>query len=240
VTLLGASALLAQENLVHNATVHDAAPQETIPDPFPGRWPHPFAYAGAGLMGGGYAPLAWEGGGGLMIDTRHFLGSAEGSYDNGHKVNDGTGNNPNGHDRGLGAAAYFRFSSGWFGGVGASWSQLSTTNYTKGGSHPTFGGGRDYFHEKCAVENCVSDFSIRLGIDYILPGTDHLNALQGPQLRFYFPSPAAKGHIFFRETIGIYEFHETVTEPSNLALTRQQISNRSVTSFGELTLMYRF
>ena len=76
--------------------------------------PRPFVYAGAGLMGGGYAPLAAEAGGGLRIDSRHFLASAEGWYDNnGHKTNDGTGNNPKGHDRGLVGATYYRFSSGW-------------------------------------------------------------------------------------------------------------------------------
>jgi hypothetical protein len=202
--------------------------------------PRPFFYAGAGLMGAGYAPLAWEGGGGLRIDSQHFLASAEGAYDNGHKTNDNDQPNPKGHDRTLAATTYYRLSSGWFAGLGARWSQLSTTNYTKGAWGPTFGGGKDYFHKKCAVENCGSDFSMRLSVDYVLPGTDHSNALQGPQVSFYMPSPSAKGHIFCRETIGIYEFHETVTEPSNLTLTRQQMGDRSVTTFGELTLMYRF
>jgi hypothetical protein len=202
--------------------------------------PHPFIYAGAGLMGGGYAPLAAEAGAGLMINSKHFLAVAEGFYDNGHKTDDNDQPNPKGHDRGLSGSAYFRLSSGWFAGMGARWSQLSTTNYTKSGWRPTFGGGKDYFHKKCALEDCISDFSMRLGVDYVLPGTDHANAVQGPLLSFYLPSPSAKGHIFFRETIGVYAFHETVTDPSNLTLTRQQMGQRSVTSFGELTLMYRF
>ena len=237
--LFGGPALFAQ-NVVHETVAHDTAAEETIPDPFPSPWPHPFVYAGAGLMGGGYAPLAWEGGGGLTIDTRHFLAFAEGEYDNGHKTNDNTGPNPKGHDRTLAAAGYFRLSSGWLAGVGARWNQLSTTNYTKGGWRPTFGGGKDYFHKTCAAENCVSDFSMLVRVDYLLPGTDHFNAVQGPLISLYFPSPSAKGHVFFRETLGIYEFHETVTAPSNLILTRQQMGDRSVTSFGELTVMYRF
>jgi hypothetical protein len=227
------------EPVVQQAVSQKPVAEESAQQPS-GLVPRPFLYAGAGLMGGGYAPLAWEGGGGLIIDTRHFLASAEGSYDNGHKTDDGGPPNPKGHDRGLAATAYFRLSSGWFAGVGARWSQLSTTNYTKGAWRPTFGGGKDYFHKKCAAENCVSDFSMRAGIDYVLPGGDHLNALQGPLLSFYMPSPSAKGHIFFRETLGIYEFHETVTEPSIPSLTQQQIGNRYVTSFGELTVMYRF
>jgi hypothetical protein len=234
-------ALFAKSELsAQQAVSQKSAAEESDLQPSRSLIPRPFFYAGAGLMGGGYAPLAWEGGGGLRIDSRHFLAFAEGSYDNGHKTNDDDQPNPKGHDRELAAATYFRFSSGWFAGMGARWSQLSTTNYTKGGWRPTFGGGKDYFHKKCAIEDCISDFSMRLGVDYVLPGTDHSNAVQGPLVSVYFPSPSAKGHIFFRETLGIYEFHETVTEPSNLTLTSQQIGQRSVTSFGELTLMYRF
>ena len=228
------SALFAQQVASQDPVAGDASQQ------LHGLIPRPFLYAGGELMGGGYAPLAWEGGGGLRIDSRHFLASAEGRYDNGRKTNDNDQPNPNGHDRGLAGAAYFRLSSGWFLGTGARWSQLSTTNYAKSGWRPTFGGGKDYFHKTCALENCVGDFSMRIGVDYLLPGADHTNALQGPLLSVYMPSPAAKGHLFFRQTMGIYEFHETITEPSNLTLTRQQIGDRSVTSFYELTLMYRF
>lgn len=232
--MLGAKPKLSAQQAVSQPPAGDADQQPH------GFVPRPFVYAGAGLMGGGYASLAAKGGGGLRIDSGHFLASAQGWYDNGHKTNDGTGNNPKGHDRGLVGATYYRLSSGWFAGVGARWSQLSTTNYTKGGWWPTFGGGKDYFHKTCAVEDCIADFSMRFGVDYVLPGTDHFNALQGPLLSFYMPSPSAKGHLFFRETIGIYEFHKTVTDPSNKILTQQQIGSRSVTSFAELTLMYRF
>jgi hypothetical protein len=202
--------------------------------------PHPFAYGGLSLMSGGYAPLAANGGAGLRIDSQHFLLSAEAWYDNGHKTNDNNQPNPNGHDRGLVGTSSFRLSSGWFFGAGASWSQLSTTNYKKSSWRPRFGGGKDYFHKSCAMEDCISDFSMRLGVDYLLPGTDHANGLQGPSISFYVPSPSAKGHWFFRETLGIYSFHSTVTDPTNLALYRYQISHRSVTSSGELTVMYRF
>jgi hypothetical protein len=220
-TLFVTSMLLAQQ-IVSKKPLAEESDQQS-----PGFLPRPFAYAGAGLMGGGYAPLASEGGGGLRVDSRHFLASAEGWYDNGHKANDNDLPNPNGHDRGLDGAAYFRLSSGCFFGMGARWSQLSTTNYTKSAWRPMFGGGKDYFYKTCALENCVADFSMRLGADYVLPGADHSNALQGLLVSFYMPSPAAKGHIFFRETLGIYEFHETLTEPSNLTLTREQIGNRS-------------
>lgn len=234
IMLFAGSMLCGQEVVSHNP------PSEEADRPTPGLLPRPFVYAGAGLMGSGYATLAATAGAGLRIDSRRFLFSAEGSYDNGHKTNDNTGPNPKGHDRGLAGAAYYRFLSGWFLGAGARWSQLSSTNYTKTAWRPTFGGGKDYFHNTCSLEDCVSDFSMRLVVDYVLPGTDHVNAVQGPLLSFYVPSPSAKGHIFFRETLGLYEFHDTVTDPSNLALTRRQIGHRSATSFGEFTLMFRF
>jgi hypothetical protein len=203
--------------------------------------PHPFVYAGGELMGGGgYAPLAAIGGTGLRIDSKHFLLNTEAWYDNGHKTNDNTGLNPKGHDRGLDGTAYFRTSSGWFFGAGTRWSQLSTTNYRKSSLHPTFGGGKDYFRQPCALENCVGGFSMRIGVDYLLRGTDHLNGTQGPLLTLFIPSPSARGHIFYRETIGAYVFHDTVTDPNNTELTRQQIANRSKDSFVEFTLMYRF
>jgi len=234
-------AVLSAKSMLFAQQVSSQKPAaEEADQQLPDLVPRPFLYAGAGLMGAGYAPLAAEAGVGLRIDSRHFLASAEGTYDNGHKTNDNTEPNPKGHDRGLDGAAYFRFSSGWFSGAGVRWSQLSTTNYTKGAWRPTFGGGKDYFHNNCAIEDCVSDFSMRLGVDYVLPGTDHANALQGPLLSIYLPSPSAKRHIFFRQTLGIYEFHQTVTDPSNLTLTRQQIGQRSATAFGELTVMYRF
>jgi hypothetical protein len=202
--------------------------------------PHPFAYVGAGLMGAGYARLAATSGAGFRIDSTHILANFEGSYDNGHKVNDNDQPNPKGHDRGLSGSAYYRFSSGWFFGAGERWSQLSTTNYTKAGSRPTFGGGKDYFHHlNCTGEGCV-DFSMRIGVDYLLKGSDHVNGSQGPLLTVIAPSPSAKGHFFFRETIGIYSFHDTVTDPNNAILTREQVSNRHVDSFSEITLMYRF
>ena len=223
-TLSVTLALVAQEFVSSQKPTADNSDQQPR-----GLLPRPFLYGGAGLMGGGYSPLAGEVGVGLRIDSRHFLASAEASYDNGHKTNDGDQPNPSGHDRGLAAATHFRLAAGWFAGVGARWSQLSTTNYSKSGWRPTFGGGKDYFLRGCKGEDCVTEFSMRLRVDYVLPGTDHFNAVQGPLFSFYMPSPAAKGHFFLRMTQGIYEFHETVTEPYNVVLTRQQIGDRSVT-----------
>lgn len=202
--------------------------------------PHPYVFAGPEGMGGGYAPFAVIAGAGIAIESQHFILDANAWYDNGHKTNDNDQPNPKGHDRGLVGSAYFRLSSGWAFGGGYRWSQLSTTNYTKGGSRPTFGGSRDFFVEGCRAEDCRGTFTMRIGVDYVLPGTDHQNASQGPLISFYTPSPSLKRHLFFREKLGIYRFHDTVTDPTNAILTREQTSHHSFDSFLELTLMYRF
>jgi hypothetical protein len=228
VMLLLSSGLFAQQFVTQQFTAH----------PF---IPHPFVFAGPEGMGGGYAPFALLGGAGLRIDGTHFILDTSASYDNGHKTNDGTQPNPKGHDRGLAGSAYYRLASGWFLGAGARWSELSTTNYTKGAWRPTFGGGKDFFYNShCASEKCGSDFSMRLSADYVLTGTDWQNGSQGPLITVYIPSPAAKGHLFWRESVGIYRFHDTVTNRSDAALTRLQMGNRSFNSFAEFTVMYRF
>jgi hypothetical protein len=215
-------------------------------------WPRPFIYGGLGLNGGGYTPASGKVGAGLRIDSDHFIWMANAAYDNAHKSNDNTLNNQKGHERSLESSIYYRFTNGWFAGGGAGWSELSTTNYTKQQFHPSVGGGKDYFHKDCAAEDCVTRWSMRLQVDYKLKGTEHVDAkgcsvpngqctndLQGPMLSFYMPSPAAKGHLFWRETVGIYRFHDTLTS-TDPALTALQESHKSTASFVEFTMMYRF
>lgn len=202
--------------------------------------PRPYVYAGGEGMGGGYAPFALLGGAGIRVDSTHFLLDANANYDNAHKTNDNDQPNPKGHDRGLVGSMYFRLPSGWAFGGGARWSQLSTTNYTKSVWRPTFGGSRDFFVSQCRTEWCGGHFTMRFGADYVLPGSDHENGLQGALLSAYIPSPSLKGHWFFRENVGIYRYHDTVTNPTDPVLTREESSHHSFDSFLELTLMYRF
>ena len=131
-------------------------------------------------MGGGYAPFAALGGAGLRLDSKRFLLDTNGQYDNGRKVNDNDQPNPKGHDRALVGSAYYRFPSAWSFGVGVRWSELSTTNYKKSSWAPTFGGSKDYFHNHCQLEGCGGNFSLRLGVDYVLKGSNWQNGRQGP------------------------------------------------------------
>jgi hypothetical protein len=38
---------------------------------------------------------------------------------------------------------------------------------------------------------------------YKLPGSDHLNAAQGPEFSLWMPSPLTSHHFFMGETVGI-------------------------------------
>ena len=201
--------------------------------------PHPYAFGGLEGMGGGYAPLAEIGGGGLRIDSRRVVVDGNGWYDNGHKINDNDQPNPTGHDRGLTGVVYLRLPSGWAIGPGARWSQLSTTNYKKSAWEPTVGGSKDYFSGGCKLERCYGGFSMQMRVDYMLKGSDWQNGTQGPLFTIYIPSPAAKAHVMYRETVGVYRFYDTVTDRTNAILTREQMSNHSWDSFAEFTIMFR-
>jgi hypothetical protein len=82
---------------------------------------------------------------------------------------------------------------------------------------PAFGPGQDYFRD---------DLSCRWQVLYITEGSDHSNAVQGPEIQFWLPSPASKIHFFYRQTAGFYEFRTTVSNPSHPVLTARQTRDR--------------
>jgi hypothetical protein len=217
------------------------------------KYPQPYVYGGLGLnRGGGYSLASGNVGIGLMMNTQHFIWNAVATYDNARKVADGTGNNPKGHDRGLASSAYYKFPFGLFLGAGASWSQLSTTNYSKQSWNRTMGIGWDYLAKECAAEDCVVNWSLRAQVDYLFKGSEHVNrqgcsvpkgkctnGVEGPKFVFYLPSPMSNSHFIFRGTLGVYDAHATVTS-IDPELTAAQIGQRSRAVFVEYTLMYRF
>jgi hypothetical protein len=150
---------------------------------------------------------------------------------NARKTNDNTVNNSKGHERFLQGRAFYRYRPGLYFGGGAQWSETSTTNYTKKAWRPTFGLGGDHFGES---------YSMRWQGMYILPGTDRANAMQGPELQLWLPSPASRKHFFYRQTLGIYEYHDTITDPTNATLTAQQAAQRHTSAFLDFTFGWRF
>jgi len=186
----------------------------------PSPWFRPYTYGGLALNRGGYSPTAGTLGAGAETDTQHFLALAEAWFENAPKQDSGTGD-----EFGAKARGFLRTAKGWYFGGGAQWSKLDTIAYAKQAWRPSFGGGKDLAQEK---------FTMRAQVLYILPGTDHLNALQGPEIALWLPSPASKGHFFYRQTLGLYEFHQT-SVPGNPGTTDRQMA-----SFLDLTFMYRF
>ncbi len=193
-----------------------AVPTSTSPS-----WPRPYVYGGLALsQGASYSPAAGIIGAGFNAESQRFIALAEGSIENAHKQDSGSGT-----ETGLKGRAFIRAGNGWYLGGGAQWSKLSTNPYSKQAWRPTFGGGKDIFRE---------DFSMRTQALYVLPGTDHWNAVQGPEIALWLPSPASGSHFFYRQTVGIYEFHQTAVPG------KSGTNDRYAAMFVQCSAMYRF
>jgi hypothetical protein len=214
--------------------------------------PHPYLALGISDMPDGYAPVAAYLEAGLDIESRHLTAEASASYDNGHKTDDNDQPNPKGHDRYLDGHLYWRMAAvghpRWMIGLGYRWSQLSTTNYTKGGNRPTFGAAYDLFfdHSNSRPEDALPalfslpSFSARFSVDWVTAGNDWQDGVHGPLFGMTMPRPIEKGHIFMVAEFGLYRFHGTVTEPTNLTLTEQQKALKYIMGTCSMGLKYRF
>ena len=205
--------------------------------------PHPYLRIGPSIMGGGYAVLAYRAETGFDVESRLWVMKGSAAYDDGHQVNDGDQPNPKGHDRSLESALYYRppiepLSGRWFVGGGWTWSQLSTTNYVHSGSRPLIGGGYDLALRPCPT--CRRDFSMRVAMDWLTGGSDWQNGSHGPQITFTLPGLREQRHWFWQQRLGVYRFHDSVTDRTNVSLTREQQSKKHFDAFLDLGIMYRF
>jgi hypothetical protein len=183
--------------------------------------PRPYTFGGLSLSkGGGFEPTADTLGAGFSLEKGKVAAMAEVSADNARKRDSGTG-----HDLFMKARAFYGIRNGWYFGAGVQQSRLITIDYSKQAWRPAFGGGRDFVRET---------FSFRAQALYILPGTDHLNASQGPEFTMWLPSPASKAHWLYREVIGIYEFHQTAV-PGDPGTEYRHLSCSA-----DFTIQYRF
>jgi hypothetical protein len=208
-------------------------------------WPHPYATVEFSAMPGGYAPVAAYGELGGDVERAPWLAHAHFGYDNGHKTNDDDQPNPKGHDRYLNFSGYWRLRhhTKWFAGGGWRWSQLSTTNYTKGGSRPFFGGGYDLFFDHQGRHPDCGGYcwgSARFTLNYFTAGTDRQNGSHGVDVGFIMPRPVEKRHIFFVSDFLLFRANETVTEPADVPLTQQQKADKFFDGSASFGIMYRF
>jgi hypothetical protein len=195
--------------------------------------PRPEIYANLYLNGEGYAIFSQSITGGVSIESRHLMLEGTATYDNSHKANDGTGNNPKGHIRTLDANAYYRLPNYWFVGSAGGWSQLSTTNYKKGGFNFELGVGTDYVFKD-------ESGSMRAIISYGPPLLDKVNGSQSIAYEVMIPSPLSQHHVIFTMASTVLFFHTTITEPTNAALTALQKSHRFVGDTSSFGLLFRF
>ena len=209
--------------------------------------PHPYLLSEIEAMPGGYYPFAAYLEAGLSVESRHVVVETHAAYDDGHKTDDGDQPNPKGHDRHLQGDVFFRLTKlghpKWMLGGGYRWSQLSTTNYTKGGSRPQFGAAYDLFFDHGGSKPDCGGYcwySARFYADYFLAGTDWQNGSHGVEFGMTVPRPVENKHLFVVWTLGIFRFHESITESNNPTLVHKQLSDKSFDSSKSVGVMYRF
>jgi hypothetical protein len=183
------------------------------------------------LNGEGFAVLSESVAAGFDFEAKRFLLDGVASYNNAHKANDGTGDNPKGHIRSLDASAYYRFPNCWFIGTLAGWGQLSTTKYKKDSFGMNFGGGTDFIS---------GGASFRLSAAYAPSFFDHTNGSQGISFEFIEPSPLRQRHVMFVVDTNVQCFHATITDPNDPVLTEQQKNNRNHSATSRFGLLFRF
>jgi hypothetical protein len=217
-----------------------------------GQLPRPYVAGGIDLMPAGYSSTAWQGTAGVEWNPKHLVFDSYAGYDTGKKVNDGTTGNYKGHDRFLRGFVGPRFGL-WYAGVGARWSQLSTSNYTKGGSafaagswHPEIGGGRDWNSKTVPL-------FLRTQLAYMARPSKEVthypdgtscdgcgSGSHGMDFTMWVPSPEHTGHFFFKMNVVIFRFHDSFTDPKNIPLTNQQAANKHLGDSTEFMAGFRF
>jgi hypothetical protein len=185
--------------------------------------------------------LAYRVEGGIDVESNHIVAQALKTYDNGYKVDDRDQPNLQEHDRYLSSAIYYRQSSGplqrfYFGGV-YPWSELSTTDYTKGGGRTRSEAATIWSRALAPIAGATSPYpSTWIGTQ--LGRTGERQSRPGDHA--YLSLAPEKRHWFWVETIGVYRFHETITELNNPTLVESWRSQNSPYCFGDFGIIYRF
>lgn len=225
----------------------------------PSYLPHPYVSAGVSLMPNGYSPVAFRAQGGIYEDYKHLVSDMYVAIDNGKKTNDGTENNIHGHDDYASAFLAYRPKSNDYFGFGPRWSELITSNYTKGTN--LFQAVRTGDFRVQAVYG--RDFggtyngkpwAIRGQVNYVFPPFHESiaypasstaqtrvcsgcgNGVQGVEFTGFFQSPKTSKHWSFVEVLGIYEFHDTYTIPGGYPGEH----NRHVMATADFKIQYKF
>ena len=202
--------------------------------------PHPYLYVGPSLMPAGYRIAAVRFEGGLDVESTRVLVQVGAAYDNARAAHDAGQQAPSSHDYYLDGVIAYRpewpFSGRGFVGIGERWSQFSTTNYTTTAHRPQFGGGFDLVRASYPTR----EFSMRIAANWFTAGNDWRDGNHGVEASLSIPSLRKTGHWFYQERIGVYSFHSTVTDRTKIPLAPSQRAERSLTSYVDFGILYRF
>jgi hypothetical protein len=171
------------------------------------------------------------------VESKHFLSDSFALYNNKHKDAPGISPNSRGRQRAFGGTAFYK-QGPWQYGVGAEFSQFAITEYTKQSVFGFAGVGRDWDIARVQAMY-LRAFNERTQYPS-QAGCACTNGVQGLRFQMWMPNPATSRHLFFIINFQPVWFHTTVTDPSNLALTRQQESQHSVDSTVKFDIRYRF
>jgi hypothetical protein len=216
-------------------------------------YPKPYAFGALELNGGGgYELFSFLGGAGVNSEYRHWYWDAGAEIDTAKKVNDNTGQDSGWTQRGtvdggFGLVKTLKSSqcpeqagyNNWCGlliTTGLTYAKLQTQLYTKSAWYPRAGLGYDGATEWFGATK-DKPFTFRFIAEYVMPGTDTVNGVQGPRFTLFMPGiHDTTRHWFFREQLAYYFFHPTQTSASG---TQQLggVNEFSVVSFG---VEYRF
>jgi hypothetical protein len=186
---------------------------------------HPFVAGGVILNGSGYTPVGATIDAGVIVDAPHLFSYSEAGYETGGKSSYNANISSGGHTRLLANETLARFGD-WYAGMGVDWVKLYTPAYSKSNVHPKATMGHEFY----------SGYVNKVLISYVAPGTDWANGVQGFEAQGWWTGK----HIFLRMTVGGYWYHMTVTDRTNVAMTADQRSNKSMTSQFQTVLGWRF
>jgi hypothetical protein len=205
----------------------------------PARYPHP--YVETGLSFADAVTPSFHAG--IDLEQRHLLINTGVSYANDRKTHDATDGNVKGRARSVQGSAFYKFQT-WHLGGGFAFGQQATTNYTKEGRHFMLGGGKDILRDGFSMRaRALYLPALSLNEQTFYPDGRSCkcnNEGQGVDLGLWMPSPATAHHVFLHIDLTTEVFHDTVTDPTNLAMTRAQSARHAIMTWMDVSILYRF
>jgi len=221
--------------------------------------PYLFVESDLNVNGNGYQAVSPDIGIGIDMEGRAISVTTTARYDFVRKTNDSDQvPNEKGRFREANAELLYKLHSGssWFITAGAEWCEASMTPYLKSNWSPSAGAGHDFVNE---VDSWRFQVSYSRDLNEVVryptlvsftpgPGQAALsytcslcgNGVQAIALSGEYPSPNSSAHWFLLMTLETDWFHETITDPYNLAMTEDQKSQHYHSGSFSVGVIFRF